>query len=379
VESLRGRGVVICTGWRERPLSRQNWALAKRLAEDGVRVVLVLDGKPDHHEDPWNEAKVVTWPSSRPTHARDAAFFWRLLGEHQPDAVLANFGSVNIAMLVGAARRVPIRAAWYRTLTDQIALDEPRMNRAREMLLTKRKQLVYRFATNVVAVSNAARDDAALTYSIRSDKFRVVHSCRPDPLELIGTRPPRASDTLRIACVGRLEPSKGQDVLIRAVGELLRLEPEWDIKLELIGDGAERAHYERVAEESGAAGVVEFAGNMTQLDVYRRLAVADVLAIPVRTDAGPGVIAEGLGSGLPLVVAASGGIPELLDGSSCAVLVPPEDHHAFASGLQAVLTDPGRRADMARVSRELFEARFHLSLWVDEVVAWLDEEFRALT
>jgi glycosyltransferase involved in cell wall biosynthesis len=363
---------IICTGGPKDPLSRQNWALAQSLVAVGHRVSLVIYGQRHDVVGSWSGCSVLTWPSPRPLYWRDAYFFWKLLGRLQPDAVLANFDSLYIAMITSYLRGVPCRVAWYRNLTGQARLDAGR-SAWKQRLVERAKSLTYRLATHVVPVSKVAQVDVSSSYGVPAEKCRIFHTCRADPLEVLRKRSIEKTNSMRIICVGRLYPSKGQDVLIKAVKELIDLEPGWDLEVELVGDGPEKELYQQLVVELGLEECIRFVGSVEHAEALRRIAMASVMVVPFRTDPGPGVIAEGLGLGVPLVVAASGAIPELLGGSEAGLFVPPEDPKALAHALRRVLGDSDLRSSMALSARELFLSKFDLRYWVREVGSWLEE------
>ena len=368
---MRKLKIVICTSGPKSPLSKQNWALARALATAGHEVTLLIDHEMHDLVGLWEGCTVLTWPSRRPVHWRDAFFLWRLFKRSRPDAILANFGSVNLAVLIGFLCRVPIRVAWYRTLSDQIALDTPNQVRWKTAFLAKRKAIVYRLATHIAPVSEAAQADVCKTFAVPLEKCRIFHTCREDPREALGDQLVEKADRMRIVCVGRLNRSKGQDILLHAMKELQKIEPGWSWTLELVGDGPERHAYRKLAVELGLENSIVFGGFVEHQEVLRRVARAHVMVVPFRTDAGPGVIAEGLGLGMPMVVSASGAMPHQIGDSPCALLVPPEDPKALAEGLRTVLASPELRERMSYAARTLFLTKFHLDFWVADVMRWL--------
>lgn len=85
-----------------------------------------------------------------------------------------------------------------------------------------------------------------------------------------------------LVCVGRLAPTKGFDLAVRALGELKRrgLTP----RLVFVGDGPERAKLDALAREGGVTGQIEHRGWLAQtelLPLYRR---AWLLVAPSRAD-----------------------------------------------------------------------------------------------
>ena len=68
---------------------------------------------------------------------------------------------------------------------------------------------------------------------------------------------------------------------------------------------------------------------------------------------------EYLAAGVPAVASDLPPTRALLDGTDAAVLVPPDDHAAFADALAGLLRDPARAEAQARRGRAAMEERFH--------------------
>jgi glycosyltransferase involved in cell wall biosynthesis len=135
---------------------------------------------------------------------------------------------------------------------------------------------------------------------------------------------------------GRLEPDKGPDVLIEALG-LMRHAPS----PYLLGAGSLRAALAARAAELRLA--VTFPGWVAEPG--RWMAGASAVVLPSREDAWPQAALLAMALGTPVVGTAVDGLSELLaDGRG--VLVPSEDPPALADALAAVLAGR-RRTDLA--------------------------------
>jgi glycosyltransferase involved in cell wall biosynthesis len=108
---------------------------------------------------------------------------------------------------------------------------------------------------------------------------------------------------------------------------------------------------------------VRFAGNVSQGDVARWFAAADVVAIPsVRDDSGnvdglPNTVLEALASGTPVVATSAGGIGSVVLDGETGVIVPERDAPALASAIRALLQDRERRDRLGRAGRAAVESR----------------------
>ncbi len=138
-----------------------------------------------------------------------------------------------------------------------------------------------------------------------------------------------------IGTLGRLDRGKGIDVLLRALPALS------DVRVVIAGDGPERRHLQRLADELRIGDRVEFLGWLT--DPARLLADLDVLVVPSRADSMPLVILEAMHTGLPVVATTVGSVPEVITDRSTGLLVPPDEPSALAAALRILIADRGLR------------------------------------
>jgi glycosyltransferase involved in cell wall biosynthesis len=153
------------------------------------------------------------------------------------------------------------------------------------------------------------------------------------------------ADATVIVQVGRMEAGKGQEVLLEALGAL-RERGDWAC---WIVGGAQRpdeiAYGERLKRRAGALGLAERVRFLGQRDdVPALLSAADVFCQPNTGPEGFGIVfVEALAHGLPVVAAAIGAAPEIVN-PSCGLTVPAGDAGALAEALGLLLDNPGRRA-----------------------------------
>jgi glycosyltransferase involved in cell wall biosynthesis len=152
-------------------------------------------------------------------------------------------------------------------------------------------------------------------------------------------------DAVVILQASRLEPWKGQALLIAALGRL-RDRPGW---MAWLAGGPQRpreAAYldglQAAARAAGLAGRIRFLGQ--RADVPALLAAADIHCQP-NTGPEPFGIAfvEALYAGLPVVTTRLGGAMEVVT-EDCGRLVAPGDPAALAAALAALIADPAQRA-----------------------------------
>ena len=163
--------------------------------------------------------------------------------------------------------------------------------------------------------------------------------------------------------VGRIEPLKGIDALIRAVALLLERHPEWRGSLTalVVGGGAEGERSRWNAEqrrldtlrcELGVAEAVRFAGAQPQERLPLYYAAADIVTMPSHYESFGMAALEGLACGRPVVATSAGGPATILEESVSGLLTPPDNHAALAARLERLLADDRLRAEMGAAARE---------------------------
>jgi glycosyltransferase involved in cell wall biosynthesis len=161
----------------------------------------------------------------------------------------------------------------------------------------------------------------------------------PNPLPARAFEGAATGDRDVVLQLGRLEPVKGPDLLLRA------LRPDDAFETIVAGDGSLATRLRRTARRRGLR--VRFAGGVNPEEKQRLLARTRVLAVPSRTlrggrtEGAPVVAAEALAAGVPVVATRVGGLPELVRHGVTGRLVRPEDPAQLRAALLDVLRDPG--------------------------------------
>lgn len=150
-----------------------------------------------------------------------------------------------------------------------------------------------------------------------------------------------------VVAAANLERWKGVDLLVEAVAGL-------DVRLEVYGDGADRARLEALARRLGAD--VRFHGRVP--DVRDRLADADLFVLPSRAENLPISVLEAMAAALPVVATRVGGVPELVEDWITGRVVEPDDPAALAAAIEEVLGNEPDRVAMGRAGAARVAERF---------------------
>jgi len=173
----------------------------------------------------------------------------------------------------------------------------------------------------------------------------------------------------RFVYLGRIEAFKGVRHLLSAFA---RASKEAPMRLEIIGDGGDRAYIERMRAQLELGDRVRLVGWLVQEVAAARLAISDVLVMPSLRDCGGAVILEAMACSLPIVATAWGGPMDYVD-DSCGILVPPHDDESFVAGLAEAMVrlakDKELRRRLGDGGRQRVLAEFDWERKVDRMLA----------
>ena len=193
---------------------------------------------------------------------------------------------------------------------------------------------ILRGAARAIAVSDAVADHV---HSLAPD---LAIDVVPNGVDHARFRPVEAEhDRFRVGFLGRLVTNKGPDTAVLALAALTCRGV--DATLSIAGDGPQRAHLVRLADQAGVGGRVRFEGFRT--DPERWLASIDVLVRPSLTEGMPLGLLEAMAAGVPVVVSDIPGNASLVRDGETGLLVPPRSPLRLADALEALAAAPALR------------------------------------
>ena len=157
-------------------------------------------------------------------------------------------------------------------------------------------------------------------------------------------------DALVVSFVGRIQPHKGPEVLIRATSEMIKHSPMLRHKLvvNVIGgaSGANTEEVDRLKELSSWLGiddVVRFEPPVARKDLAQWYRAADLVVVPSYSESFGLVALEAQACGTPVVATAVGGLRTAVADGISGVLVDGHDPKAWSSIILRLLQEPQRR------------------------------------
>lgn len=265
----------------------------------------------------------------------------RAIKKDQPDVVVAFMHSMFVPAAFGLfGTGIPVIAS------EHIVPQHYKTRRLEFLLLL----VATFFVRRVTVLSESVK--ASYPLFIRHKMIVIANPVRP-PAAL--AHPEGGNDARKIILnVGRLDPQKDQETLIRAFATLAADYSGWDIRI--VGEGALRSRLEAIIAEYGLQERIVLPG--TTPDIGEEYRQAHIFALPSRYESFGLATAEAMAHGLPTIgFADCPGTNELIADNENGLLVKGVDRvQALASGLEKLMTAPGLRVRLGNAGRQRVDA-----------------------
>jgi len=167
-----------------------------------------------------------------------------------------------------------------------------------------------------------------------------------------------------IGMIARLSPIKGQDILIRAMPQILEQVP--NAKLLLFGEGKTRNELIALVQQLNLRKRIEFYPIIDQ--TAQSLSVMNVVVVPSRQEGLGLSVMEAQACAVAVVASRVGGIPSLIEDGKTGVLVEAENVAMLADRVVTLLKDDARRNSMGLSAREYALKHYSSQRMVDRTL-----------
>ncbi len=167
--------------------------------------------------------------------------------------------------------------------------------------------------------------------------------------------------------IGELRLLKGVDVLIAAIKQLAqgRNVEGRNVSATIVGDGPDRAQFEREVARQGLGERVQFVGAKPARQAF---SLGRLLIVPSRAESLPYIVLEAAAAGVPMIATQVGGIPEIF-GPDAGALVAPGDPAALAQAISQAMQDRGARHSASLRLKTRLRALFSADAMTDAILA----------
>ena len=283
--------------------------------------------------------------------------FMRIMSEDSYDVIHSHYWiSGKVAMPAAEKLGIPLVHTMH-TMARVKNLNLAEGEIPEPMIRVQGETQVVAAATGLIANTDAEAASLVSLYSACPDNVHVVSpgvdlytftagAGRAAARKVVGL----AQDALVITFVGRIQPHKGPELLIRATSEMIKHSPQLRPKLvvNIIGgaSGANTSEVERLKELVawlGISDVVQFAPPVPRADLPQWYRAADLVCVPSYSESFGLVALEAQACGTPVVATAVGGLRTAVADGISGVLVDGHDPRAWSSVLSRLIQEPQRR------------------------------------
>ena len=182
--------------------------------------------------------------------------------------------------------------------------------------------------------------------NVSSEKITVIRQglCNPSNIEI--KKEKKNNEVVKVVFLGRLDPTKGIEILIKTWRSL----PKLTATLDIYGISQKGDRYKeyllKLAENDSR---IKFKEPVKADEVVITLAKYDLLAVPSQiSETGPMVILEGYAAGIPVIGSNLGGITELVQHNVNGILVEANSISDWGNKLENICQNPQLLEELVR-------------------------------
>jgi glycosyltransferase involved in cell wall biosynthesis len=352
---IRGKTIYIAQNWDDTGVRAQLKTLALELSKRN-EVVFLNARKTGKKKTLINERLVLyEWPGKRPTGFKDFLFAFDLMRRGKPDIIITNFAANNIMLLAAWLLKVKVRIAFFHTMVDQYIADNGRLS-VKQRINIFRKGIVFKTATHMLPCSSAAQKDLVKYYGVKKNKTFVFHNAVYEQVEKN-----HASEPV-VGFLGRLDRSKGVDILIKAFAALTQKIP--GARLMIAGKGKEYSRLKDLAMALKVERSVEFVGIIGYNKIFDFLRRLNFLVVPSRMDNLPTVVLEAFSCSTPVIGSDAGGIPDMIIPGHNGLLFENGNADDLAKKMLSLLQNSAERGRITGNMQNVFDEKFNMKGFV---------------
>jgi glycosyltransferase involved in cell wall biosynthesis len=157
--------------------------------------------------------------------------------------------------------------------------------------------------------------------------------------------------------IGNLSMNKGSLEIIDA----LKLVKDKNIKIHWVFVGrGDIQQFKELAEQKGLAGIVNFTGEVSEIEKWRFLQHASFFCLPSYAEGQPISIIEAMACSLPVISTTIGSIPEMIEEGVNGKLITPGDTKALRDAILFLIENTELGIAMGSASRKLCQERHNI-------------------
>lgn len=188
------------------------------------------------------------------------------------------------------------------------------------------------------------------------EKIHMV-PCGVDPEIYSRSEVPR-NEIVNIVSVGRLIPSKGQIIILKALNRLAK--KGLNFKLNIIGGGIDDSLLKSYSKENELESYIFFLGVRSREETKELLKNMDIFTLPSFAEGIPVSLMEAMSMEIPVISTVINGIPELIQDGKNGFLVMPSDVEGLSEIFEKLILDDVLRKKIGQEGRKIIKNKYNI-------------------
>ena len=290
----------------------------------------------------------------------------RWIDEESVDVIHLHWAKdLNLAVLARRFAQRPVRIVY-----------------TRQMAITRSKhdwyhRALYREVDFVLVITRRLQEEARRFLPLPPERVQLLYHGVPAPLSPPDNECAELRDRTGIprgrfvvGLFGRIEPAKGQHVLVDAVA--LLAQRDCHVHAVLFGHPMHPRHLRTLHEQIARLGLgerVRHYGFHPQPQAI--MGCFDCVVLTTYNETFGLVLVEAMRAGVAVIGTDAGGVPEIIDDGATGLLVPPRNATALADAIERLARDADLRRRLASAGKASADARFNEDQHFARLAAWL--------
>ncbi|MEO1055412.1 MAG: glycosyltransferase family 4 protein [Actinomycetota bacterium] len=214
-------------------------------------------------------------------------------------------------------------------------------------------------ADHVIASTQLMVDQLMSAFELSPDRISTIpygiDAALWAPDDRRASTPPSAERDPLVMSWGSVQYQKGFQVLVRAMRQLRSTHP--DLHAVIAGRGRYLAELQTQIDVDGVSNIIELPGYLDDRRLHSLVHRAACVVVPSLYEPFGIVALEALAAGAPLIVAHTGGLAELVDGTDAGISFEPGNPDDLARQIAAVLESPTLATSLRAAAARLIARR----------------------
>lgn len=225
---------------------------------------------------------------------------------------------------------------------------------------------LYNKSDRILITSQMFKDYLMQQHGVEESKIEYLPQYAAAQFELLESSKDEKA-TIDLMFAGNIGAAQSLDTVLKAA-ELLRNVPQ--LRWHIIGDGSELENLKKMTDDKELDNVI-FYGRKPAEEMPQYYAMADAMLVTLTENRFisltlPGKVQTYMAAGKPIIGAATGEIPNVINAAQCGYCANAEDAEGLAQAVQDFIRNPEKK-QLGKNARAYYEQHFTREMFMDRL------------